>query len=307
MRARFLTAFLLAAAASRTQAQIPGLEYHATSSVEGVAPTSLVTSVIVTNRTAAPIELQYGDRPLELRAYRSADTSGQPVWRSELSGPPFMKKGWQGVTSLMLYERILAPGQSIGAPAFGAKIPTYEILADSLPDGRYYFTAQLELNNQKFTFDAGSAVISSKQQPLPTSRTVDSVQFSASVTRVTFGNGTPDSLDVKFKAHNTAKVTRWLRPDGNAGCIGIYGYKTEARRDSYYRRPAYDNDWIIRPCPFRLLELDLAAGESRTIVRRIPAPASTMHYMMYFAFWNGPRASQDPPVSGDISVEETAK
>ena len=59
------------------------------------------------------------------------------MWYSELGGPPFIKHAQQ-MCILMLYHRPLAPGQSIGAPTFGAKIPTYEILADSLPEGRYY-------------------------------------------------------------------------------------------------------------------------------------------------------------------------
>ena len=303
MRTRALVFFLLAASGGRSRAQVTGLEFHASSSVEGVAPASLVTGVTITNRNAAPVDLQFGACALKLRAYRSPDKSGKPVWYSELAGLPFIKHAQQ-MCILMLYHRTLAPGQSIGAPTFGSKIPTYEILADSLPEGRYYFTAQLELNNQLFTFDAGSAVISSKQQPLPRSRTIDSVQFSASVTRVRFGNGIPDSLDVTFKAHNTTNATRWLSAEGNPGCLGIMGYKTRERRDSYYLRPAYDNDWIIRPCPFPVSEFGLAAGEVRVTTKRIPAPPSALHYTMYFEFRDKAVHSPEPTLSGDLAVDE---
>src|SRR3712207_9160577 len=65
-----------------------------------------------------------------------------------------------------------SPGQTIRPPEFAGGFPLIEILGDSLADGRYYFSASLEINNaQTPEFPAGSALLSLPRPRLPASRT----------------------------------------------------------------------------------------------------------------------------------------
>jgi hypothetical protein len=163
-----------------------------------------------------------------------------------------------------------------------------------IPAGRYFFMAELTLNNKKTVMDAGALTLRGFEDPLPPSRSVDSIQFSSSVKRVVFGAGIPDSLEVMLIARNISHTTRQVRPEGRSGCVGVIGYKTRERRDSYYSRPAYENDWLLRPCQMPIISFDLAPGGVRAFVKRMPAPAEPMYYTIYTSFFDETLRNREP-------------
>src|SRR5690606_30924946 len=64
------------------------LDYAAAMRVEGVAPRELVARVVATNPTDRHVYLEFGACSLRLRAYRTPERTGRPVWLSELRQPP---------------------------------------------------------------------------------------------------------------------------------------------------------------------------------------------------------------------------
>lgn len=295
---------------SVVSSDVSSLEYHATSAIEGDAPSSLVTRVTIFNRGQVPVHLSYGDCSLNIRLFKTDARSGSPVWRSEFRGlPATMGKASRSgyACSLIGRNHDVAPSSSIGWSGFTQAIPTYEVLADSLPGGRYYATAELELNNKKMTFDAGSAVIPPKQKPLPFSRTLGGIQFSSSIQRVTFGGGNPDSLDLTFTARNTtAKAHRIdFNQSGTWDCIYMGGYKDPSVRDAYYLIPAYAADWTVRPCPLKAPPyVELLPGESQSIAHRIGAPEKPLHYIFVFDFWIDSTPGTAEQLEGDLAADE---
>lgn len=139
------------------------MRYAVETQVEGEAPLMLTTQVVAMNPTDRPIYLEYGSCAPRLRAYRSADRRGAPVWRSEHRRRPGDTYGY--VCLGYLATSWVQPGEAISPPEYHARIPLYEILGDSLPEGEYHFLAELEfqrgaglvLKHDVVTFSAGSA------------------------------------------------------------------------------------------------------------------------------------------------------
>lgn len=116
---------------------------------------ALVARARITNMGAQPIRLEFGACSLQLLAYRTADRSGSPAWNSDqrrsAAGSPY-------ACPMYLAMRDLAPGASIEPGELALTAPLVEVLGDSLPDGRYYFAAQIRTNLSVATpIDAGAA------------------------------------------------------------------------------------------------------------------------------------------------------
>jgi len=93
-----------------------------------------------------PVEIRFPDGCVVLlRAYRSEDRSGQPAW-DPMRGSLFC--------TMILVEFTLSPGES---REFQATASAPEILGDSLPAGRYFFTALLRPNGGTVEVPAGQA------------------------------------------------------------------------------------------------------------------------------------------------------
>ena len=84
------------------------LHYAVATRVESVAPRELVTRVVATNPTDRHVYLQYGACTLRLRAYRTPERTGWPVWRL---------RSEHDVCSAYLATKLLAPGDIIPDPA----------------------------------------------------------------------------------------------------------------------------------------------------------------------------------------------
>lgn len=284
----------------------PGLaniKYRATTHLESVAPASLKTQITLYNRGDQVVPVEYGDCPIMLRAFRSHDKAGTPVWRSEGSGPPF-QKNVEFACTMALNVRRIHPGDSL---TIATSVPTYEILADSLPEGRYYLTAELGLNWRTIDLDVGSAIVPLKLEPVPSSRTIDGVRFSTSLRRMRFNGSVPDSLEFGVTVHNSSNTTtRHLRSTGRSDCATIVGYSTRKRRDSHYMRSARDDrEGIIPTCPVAVPTMTLAPGESRTVLGRTPAPEGQSYYMIFFDLQDDDNPSRREPIWVDLSADET--
>ncbi len=125
---------------------VEGLSYHAETQLTDTAPRQLRTEVTVTNTSNRRVRIEYGHCALSIRAYRTPERSGKPAWDERRLGRP---------CPLYLAGNTLRPGESISPSQFRSSIPVPEILGDSLPEGRYYFSANLELNGQMAAIPAG--------------------------------------------------------------------------------------------------------------------------------------------------------
>jgi hypothetical protein len=119
----------------------PGLTditYKIRTAVEGVAPSSLATRITAYNRGRRAVHLEFGDCPINLLAYHTSDRSGKPVWSSNRRGPPGRQSFGSYACTMGLNLREVAALDSV---PFVLNVLTYELLADSLPPGRYYINA----------------------------------------------------------------------------------------------------------------------------------------------------------------------
>lgn len=92
------------------------------------------TTVTMTTRTALALDIEYGACSVGIRVFPTVDRT-EPVWNSD-DQVPF-------VCPAVLILGHLEPGKPHGFVFSGA---VAEILGDSLPPGRYYFSATLSTN-----------------------------------------------------------------------------------------------------------------------------------------------------------------
>jgi hypothetical protein len=298
LSSRWLSGVLVVLSVSASEGQAPAVDsvtsslesvdFHAVSSLEGVAPAKVFTTATISNHGRRPVVLEYGACALDVFAFTSPAKTGKPAWVSNPSG----------MCILPLYIRTVAPGQSM---TLVVEVPRHGMGMDPIPAGHYFFTAELTLNKKKMVMDAGALTLPGTEDPLPASRSIDSIQFSSSVKRVVPGAGIPDSLEVMFIAHNMSHTTRQVRPEGK--CVMVLGYKTRERRDSYYGRPAYENDWFLRPCQMPIISFDLAPGGVRVFVKRMPAPTESMYYAVVASFFDDAFPTREPYLV-DVAADE---
>lgn len=255
------------------------LRYSVETRVEETAPRELVTRVAVTNTGPRRVEVQFGACSLNLRAYRHPARTGRPAFRSERRAPPFERgQGFGYACPLYLAGTVIAPGDTITPREFTLRIPFPEILGDSLPDGRYYFTAELEwladrptagLDHDTVRLAAGEADLTSRVDPLPAERTVHGVRYVARTERVA---GQPGKLRLSVAATNTGARDAVVGATPSAAdCpMQLNGYATRERRDAWYLYAT--SEWTTRECPVRIPRTRLAPGESRAFSGLFTAP-----------------------------------
>jgi hypothetical protein len=130
------------------------LALRAETHVIDATPDTLRTTVRVTNASNRPLRVEHGACALRLRAYRTAARAGRPVWASEWHRKP----GWEYFDcEMILYIPELAPGDSFPRERFMLQLPVPEFLGDSLREGRYYFTATIDLKSDTTRLVAGDA------------------------------------------------------------------------------------------------------------------------------------------------------
>jgi hypothetical protein len=138
---------------------IGGLTYQAETRIqESDESPALNVSVTVTNVNDQRVHIEYGACTLSLRVYDSPDRSG----------PQLAQGGQAGGCPLYLMGRDLEPGESLSPGEFQIAVPVRDILGDVLSEGRYYFTAVVQVNDRSVEVPAGEADLSHDQgKPSP--------------------------------------------------------------------------------------------------------------------------------------------
>lgn len=202
--------------------------------------TLLYATASVTNAGTRAVYLEYGDCVLSLRAYRAPERTGTPVWRSEA------RATWDGAHSYIclayLAVTTLAPGATANPLERELRIPVVEVLGDSLPDGRYYFSGTLRLNSMRTPeVLAGSAELAFPRPPLPPFRTVEGTRHRAVSTLETSTTGQTVRTTVTVTLPWPEGVPANQDPGGavveySADCpVVLHVYRDRARRDAMPR------------------------------------------------------------------------
>ena len=122
-----------------------GIQYKAETAILESFPVQLATTVKLTNTGNSPRQVTFPDGCVVLiRAYRTAERTGEPAW----------DQSRVVACTMALVEVALAPGES---REFQARTDAGLILGDSLPDGRYYFSALLRPDGRALEVPAGEA------------------------------------------------------------------------------------------------------------------------------------------------------
>jgi hypothetical protein len=167
-----------------------------------------------------------------------------------------------------LFGHDLKPGETLSADAFTRTFHVAEILGDSLPAGRYWFSAQLDFLGEPadrrqsghidigIEIPAGSAELAITPDPLPSERLVGSIRYRLDPAEV----GAAGVTRLTLSATNIGTQPVLLVGQG-AGCnIYLYGY-ADATRPGWYL--SYPPDWFDN-CPLNMQPTWVEAGETRT-------------------------------------------
>jgi hypothetical protein len=213
-------------------------------------PTVTTTATLRNDRPDSAV-VSYGACNVSLVAHRAPDRQGAPVWRSWASEP------WEGTygrgCAAILIQKKIAPGAELSLGSYSSRV--IEILGDSLPDGRYYFTATVAAGAPGgVTLPAGEFDLMLARPPLPDSRTHDFITYKAT-TNVSEGAGST------VRANVTATLTDAggsLVEFPRQCAIELVAYRARDRRDAAPRSGA--PDWReSRSC---------ASGWQQTILNR---------------------------------------
>ena len=210
---------------------------------------TITTTAKLRNVRSEPVLVQFGACNVSLAAYRTAERTGTPVWRSAASKP------WEGTYGsgciLPLYERRLQPNEELSLGAYSARV--IEVIGDSLPNGRYYFTATLAVSvaPNGISLPAGDFDLTLERPPLPDSVIHDLITYRAATT---LNSATVRASVTATLTHAGGSVVEYPRE-----CeIELVAYRAKDRRDAAPRSGA--PDWrATRPC---------AAGWRQTILTR---------------------------------------
>ena len=192
---------------------------------------TITTTAKLRNVRSEPALVHYGACNVSLAAYRTADRSGTPVWRSGASRP------WEGTSSygciLPLYERRLQPNEELSLGAYST--PEIEVIGDSLPNGRYHFTATVMVSvaPNGISLPAGDFDLTLERPPLPDSVTHDYIAYRGA----TNVNGATVRASVTGTlTHAGGVVVEYPRE-----CeIELVAYRAKDRRDAAPRSGAPD-------------------------------------------------------------------
>ncbi|MDQ3309886.1 MAG: hypothetical protein M3497_07140 [Gemmatimonadota bacterium] len=236
-----------------------GLAYRATTRLVPGTPDTLMTRVTAANITRRPIHIEYGGCALQVRAYRSAARSGQPVWRSEGRQPV---DGTSSYTCpLYAASATIAPDESFSPREFSLRVPVPEVLADSLLNGRYHFSVSLHLNRiQTPAFPAGEAELALRRPSLAATRTAESITYRANTEATSASPLIIRTQVTAVPAHPGGARLRY-----SADCpVILFVYHSRARRDAAPR--SGEPDWrSARSCQGGFSEEWLNGGQSWTL------------------------------------------
>ncbi|MDB4871201.1 MAG: hypothetical protein JWL97_2205 [Gemmatimonadales bacterium] len=272
------------------------LRFHVRSEVSGRGPRTLKTRMVTVNSSRRLVNLYHGSCALNVRLFKVSGSSSNPVWRSEERQPRQranrIKSGYGCTAELRM--RILAPGDS---QVFVSAIPLAEVLADSLPFGRYRVVADVSLTDNgegesigptyHTVMPAGDIVIAPEPDPMPQTRKIGALRYTASA-RIIRGNVQgSDTVRTLVLLTNTSSQPASVQVPRNCP-FSVGWYRSTADRDSL---PSAESVWReTRTCPWYLYRFELRPRESVTfhsdkLVREIPPGAGPGRY--YLLVWIG--------------------
>lgn len=132
-----------------------GLTYRVRSVGGGKDRAHVRLAIQLINRTDRRVRLEYGACPLQLLVHKNADRARPAAWNS---AKQLDETAQLPVCPLYLKLSELGPGET-HRPEFRAAFSVAGILGDSLPEGKYYFTAQLVVGGDTVDFPAGSGTL----------------------------------------------------------------------------------------------------------------------------------------------------
>lgn len=148
------------------------------------------------------------------------------MWRSSASEP------WEGTYTraclAILTQRLLAPGAELLLDSHWSRV--IEILGDSLPNGRYYFTALVRGG----ALPAGEFDLVLARPPLPESLTLGLITYTVG-TSVSPGSGASVHATVTL-THAGSSVVEYPK----ACAVELVAYRSRERRDTAARSGAPD-------------------------------------------------------------------
>jgi hypothetical protein len=223
----------------------------------GSAPDSLHVRATLINETQNSVRIEYGACAVHLHAYRTPDRTGTPVWRSERRAP--WEAGYVYGCPAYLAVASVAPGGEFSPGEFALTVPLTEVLADSLPDGRYYFTAVLDAAGQQFRVAAGEVELRLARPPLPSRRRAHFLTFEAN-SRVLRAQPTTVRAEVTATLTDAGGSLVRFSPD----CpVVLLAYRSRERRDAAPRSGA--PDWQgPRECGDDLREIIMNRGQTQS-------------------------------------------
>lgn len=247
-----------------------GLRLSARSSVTGRGSRELRGRVVVVNPGSRSIGISYGGCTPGLNLYRDSLRKGSPVWRSDQRhpyvDPPGRLSGY--ACTLVLHGHVIPPRDSM---VFSVSYPLREVIADSLPAGRYHVVALLGLGTgssaKGYSLDAGAVYLAPAADTLPTARSKNGLTYVARV-RVVRGVGREsDTVRTLVLVKNVSDARREL--DIAADCpVLVDGYHAPLRLDLRELRTAFSGSRKCTGVP--LYRFALEPGESWVFGQDVP-------------------------------------
>jgi hypothetical protein len=251
------------------------LEYNTGKSINDVAPSYLSVRIYARNPLSRSVHVEFGACSVKLWLYRKADLSGEPVWRSERrSGPnPDILYGCPAY----LASKTFLPNEVASPAEFGIVVPMHEILADSLPNGRYYVLAEMRfqegsgqtLTHPQVRFNAGEVELRKDTTPIPRARMLDGVRYELG--SALEGN----AVRLTFTVTNTTSESRFVGESPSVNCAGsLWGYLNAGHRDFFYLTEPQP-DWRALACAMVIPATVLAPGATATFSTLVPVGATS--------------------------------
>lgn len=256
-----------------------GIDFKVQTEIIGSSPRVVDATLMATNTTDKRVQIRYNGCPFWLVVYDNPERSGIPVWDEEKRPNPNPHTGahWGCFSRYDGLE--LAPGET-GVSRWSRKawpepdVMGHPLLGDkALKDGRYYFSARVEVNDTTIEVkDAGEADLSQNQKPLPNERTVDGVTYGVETEVVqrgypylqatlTISNNTNDARDTTLNLQCPVSISSALDPK---------------HREPPYIYAIWKPDWSPqqKDCDPKRTAINLMPGESKRYIQEYLVRAS---------------------------------
>jgi len=222
---------------------LPGVEYRLAVSLTGETFDSMILQATVINHTSDTVRIPVGPCMLSAELFVSA-RSGASVWSTE-NQPDHGNVGIGRTCTTPLNYLVLAKGDSSSPPAFRYSVLVNEMLADSIPDGRYLLYAKLKQHRSDDSIHFAPRPISLRRRNQPAglwdAHTHLSLAAPKALQALT-ANGIVAVRDMG--ANNLEDILKW-RDEINAGKLaGPRIYTAGVILDG--PKPDSSTRWIIR-------------------------------------------------------------